>query len=194
MKNLFQKEFLNSLLDNYEFAYNKLRREELIANFSRLKDHSPFSPRLNEWIIDWYGNHKDIFVFTDFDDFNGINIKETLNLHLERFKSTGKILIWTGSNSNSIYGTNENLMLHCWHDHTHITHNCGFSFAGESMVAAIQASMLPEEWVLEKELITIDIVGQNQYFGIHKEFVKDQRKFVIDYLKSTSDAIFTKQN
>ena len=196
MKNLFQKEFLHSLASDMDFAYHNLhRREELTACFSRLKSDIPFSQRLNDWIKKWYEQHQDIFVFTDFDDFDSSNIKQTLQNHIQRFKTTGKIFIWTGSSENSIFGSEQmNHFFRAWHDHTHITYQCGFDFAGEAMVASIQGSMLPADFVLEKELIMIDIVGLNEYYKIHRVFAKDQRQFTIDYLQNPAKAIFTKQN
>lgn len=194
MENLSQNSYV-TILKDFDFAKHNLhRREYLINQFSRLKSSIPFSPRLNLWIEKWFSDHKSLFIFTDKDDFNGLNIQETLQLHIERFKSTNTILIWNGASSDNIYGSLAgNLMFRSWHDYIHITHRSGFSFAGESIVASIQCSMIPSEWSLEKELIMIEILGQNQYYSVHKEFLKNQRQFTIDYLKDPSKAIFTKQ-
>ncbi|MCQ4142264.1 MULTISPECIES: hypothetical protein [unclassified Chryseobacterium] len=195
MKTNFQKEFLNSLADSYDFALNnKIKREELIENFSVLNNSTPFSERLNDWISDFYNRHKDIFMLTDTDDFDSKDLKGTLQRYTERFKTTGKIHIWTECSENTIFGSPQiNHFYRAWHDHTHISCQCGFTFAGESMTAAIQNSMIPADWTLEKELIMIDIVGLNQYYSIHKEYVKDQRRFVIDYMRNAYRAIFTRQ-
>lgn len=195
MKNISQKNYLDILKDIDFAEQNQHRREYLIANFSRLKSSVPFSPRLNLWIEKWFKQHESMFVFTDNDDFFDANsIQETLQLHIERFKSTNKIHIFSGASSDNIYGSVEgNLMFRSWHDYIHITHRSGFSFAGESIVASIQCSMLPSDWILEKELVMLEILGQNQYYSVHKEFLKNQRRFTIDYLKDPVKAIFTKQ-
>lgn len=195
MENLSQKNY-SDILKDFDFAkHNKDRREYLIANFARLKSSVLFSPRLNLWIEKWFKQHESLFVFTDKDDFfDAKSIQETLQLYVEHFNSTNTILIWNGASSDNIYSSNVgNLMFRSWHDYTHITHRSGFSFAGESIVASVQCSMLPSDWVFEKELVMIEILGQNQYYSIHKEFLKNQRQFTIDYLKNPAKAIFTKQ-
>ncbi|PTT72590.1 MULTISPECIES: hypothetical protein [unclassified Chryseobacterium] len=194
MKKNFQQEFLHSLNDSYDFYLNyKVKREELIANFSRLENSVPFSERLNRWIENWYEQHKDIFVFTDTDDFDSNDIKGTLQRYIEHFKATGKIKIWTGSSENTIFGSERiNHFYRAWHDHTHIIFGSGFTLAGETITAEIQCSMLPIEWFFEKRLIMADIVAQNLHYIFHKNYVKDQRKFIVDYLKDPK-TIFIKK-
>lgn len=193
MKNLFQKEFLNSLLDNHEFAYNKYRREELISNFSRLKNDVPFSPRLNEWLTGFYEKNREVFVFTDFDDFDSSNIKQTLQNHIKRFKDTGKIHVWTGKSDNTIFGTaRQNHFFRAWHEYVHITRALNFDFVGESLVCAFQCNMLPNSWSLERELVYIEIVAQNQFYSVNKKFVENQRYFCISYMINP-EVIFTRQ-
>ena len=194
MKNLSQKNYMDILKDLDAVEQNFHRKEYLISNFSRLKSSVPFSPRLNLWIEKWFKLHQTLFVFTDKDDFfDAKSIQETLQLYVEHFNSTNTILIWNGASSDNIYGSEKgNLMFRCWHDYIHITHRSGFSFAGESIVASIQCSMLPSDWIFEKELVMIEILGQNQYYSVHKEFVKNQRQFAIEYLKSAK-TIFTRQ-
>lgn len=198
MKTTFQKE-LGSLSDSYDFYLNnKVRKEELITNFSRLKSSEPFSPRLNMWLTNFYQMNKESFIFTDTDEFDSKNISQTLATQMERYQKTGKILVWIGASDKTIFGENPsgingNWAFRCFHEMTHISRGIGFNFAGESMVCSIQCSMIPVDWVLERELIQIEIIGQNQYFNIHKCFLKDQRKFAIDYMIDPEKAIFTKQ-
>lgn len=193
MKNLFQKEFLNSLVDNHEFAYNKYRREELIANFSRFKNDTPFSPRLNEWLTYWYNRHKEIFVFVDEDDFDPKDIKGTLQRYIARYNSHKKIVVWCGESDNTIFGEPHiNHFFRAWHEYVHITKNQNFSFLGESLVCAMQCGMLPNSWYLERELIYIEIVAQNQFYSVNKKFVENQRHFCISYMINP-EVIFTRQ-
>ncbi|MCQ4140603.1 hypothetical protein [Chryseobacterium sp. EO14] len=195
MKNVFQKESIDSLVSDLDFAHNnKHRMEDLIANFSKLKPNVPFSPRLNDWITNWYEQHKEIFIFTDYDDFDGKDIKGTLQRHVDRFKTTGKIHIWKGASNDTIFSEPEkNHFFRAVHEFCHISNGLGFDFIGESIVCALQIGMLPNDWIFEKQLIVTEIIGQNQYFSIHKEFVRDQRLFSIQYLQNPYKAIFTKQ-
>lgn len=177
-----------------EFAEQNIdKRANLLATFHMMKDKTPFSQRLNNWISLWFLEREDNFIFTDTDDF-GDNIKETLRKHIERYRDTGKIHIWTGESEGTIFGDAKiNHYFRAWHDYTHITHELGYDFAGESIVGSIQASELPIEWVFERELINIEILGQNQYYNRHKEFLKDQRQFSIDYLNDPVKAVMVKQ-
>ena len=199
MKKTFQQEFLHSLNDSYDFYLNnKIKREELITAFSRLKSSDPFSPRLNEWLLNFYQQNKETFIFTDTDEFDGKNIRQSLLRQVERYQKTGKILVWTGASDKTIFGENSsgingNWAFRCFHELIHTSKQLGFDFAGESMVCSIQCSILPVDWVLERELIQIEIIGQNQYFNVHKCFLDDQRRFAIDYMMDFEKAIFTKQ-
>ncbi|MCW3159692.1 hypothetical protein [Chryseobacterium oryctis] len=185
-----------SLVESYNFYIeNKIRREELISNFSRYKPSVPFSSRLNDWISEWYEKHKSIFEFVDDDDFNSKDIKETLDRYVKLYNETGRIRIWTGGSELTIFGSAQmNHLFRAWHEFTHIIHQSGFDFAGESIVASIQISELPSDWILEKELIIIEILGQNQYYSKHKRFLINQRKYCVDYLKNPASAILTKQS
>lgn len=191
-----EESFLNSLVNNFYFAQHNLHhRTNLISNFSKLKASTPFSQRLNDWLELWFDRHKSIFVFTENDDFDGKNSKQTLLNHIDKFHKTQKIHIWSGACLNTIYGCSKiNLYFRSFHDYIHIYYQLGYDFAGESIIASIQCSMLPSDWVLERELIMIEILGQNQYYVKHKEFLKNQRRFSIDYLTNPNDAITKKQN
>lgn len=190
-----KKAFLDSLISDFNFAqHNKQKRENLIANFSRLKNSVPFSLELNEWVIDWYEQNKFKFIFTDTDDFDANNLQETLSRNVKRFHETGKIHIWKGDSERTIFGSAQiNHYFRAWHDHTHIINELGYDFAGESIVCSLQFSELPTDWLFEKELVAIEIIGQGQYYSVHNEFLKDQRKFSMDYIKSPMEAIFRKQ-
>ncbi|MET3537673.1 hypothetical protein [Chryseobacterium limigenitum] len=197
MENLLNKNDINIFLD-LEFAkYNKQRKEELIRNFSTMPSDEPFSQRLNDWLVSWYNDQKDHvhFEFVTEDDFNPKDIKGTLNRYIERFEKERVIRIWTGSSDNSMFGNEAvNVLYRCFHDYVHITQKAGFDFAGESFTALVQASLIPSDWLLEKQLIMTDIVGLNLYHRAHnKEYVVDQRQFIIDFLKNPADAIFRKQ-
>ena len=58
MKNLSQKNYMDILKDLDAVEQNFHRKEYLISNFSRLKSSVPFSPRLNDWIVSWFEQHK----------------------------------------------------------------------------------------------------------------------------------------
>lgn len=198
MENLLNKKHIDTFLD-LEFAKNnKHRREELIKNFSTMPSDEPFSQRLNDFIVSWYIEHKEKvhFEFVSEDDFNPKDIKGTLNRYIERYKNEGIIKIWTGASENSIFGNEVvNILYRCFHDYVHITSNAGFDLAGETLTASIQCSLLPSsDWLFEKQLIMADIVGLNLFHRANnKEYVINQRQFIIDFLTDPTKAIYTKQ-
>ena len=67
-------------------------------------NNSPLSIRLNQFILNWYEDKKEIFNFVEVDDFNENDIEGTFKKHLEKFENTGKIDIWTGCSENTIFG------------------------------------------------------------------------------------------
>ena len=153
----------------------------------------PFSNKLNLFITNWYEQHRDIFIFTDVDSFDQNDIETTFNRMVDTFEKTGKIFIWTGFSENTIFGSAEiNHMFRAWHDYTHIVHGLGFSIVDESIVSQIQCDQLPSDWTYQKSLVNCEIVGQAHYFYMNGEFLNDQRKFTIQYLESSIDALRNK--
>lgn len=170
-------------------------KENLRINFTRFKNETPFSERLNDWLKEWYFENKSKFEFSDKDYFVDMSPKEAFAKMKRDYEVTGIIVIWTGESDNTIFGEPHiNHIFRAWHDYIHVTYDQDFSFAGESMVGTIQVHQLPTDWIFEKELLTSEILGQNQYYRQHKEFVKDQRKFTYDYLQNPVTAVYTKQN
>lgn len=164
-----------------------------VASLGLLKMDVPFSERLNDFIREWFSQNWDKFIFTDEDDFNPDDIEGTLQNHIKRYEETGKIYIWTGASDRTIFGEpTVNHYFRAWHDYIHITNNLGYDFVGESIVCEIQKSMLPIDWVLERNLVHAEIIGQAQYFMLNGEFLNDQRKFTRRYLVTPHDALTTK--
>lgn len=169
-------------------------KENLRINFTRFKKETPFSQRLNDWLKEWYFENESKFIFSDYDSFTDMTPKQAFDQMKHHYKTTGKIVIWMGESDNTIFGEPKlNHIFRAWHDFIHVTYNQDFGFAGESMVGTIQIHQLPSDWLFEKELLTSEILGQNQYYRQHKEFVKDQRKFAYDYLQNPVTAVYSKQ-
>lgn len=188
------KDFLESLVENYDFTTSNLKQEEyLMANFERLKPSFPFSDRLNQWVLHWFKKNESLFIFTQEEDFDS-DLQATLNRNIETFQMTNKIIVNSNNSQNSIYGDEMiNLYARSIHEYCHVKYNLSFNFFGESLVANLQANMLPKDWLFEKRLILIDIIGQLQYFHKHREYVFDQRKFSISYMIDPIEAVFNKQ-
>lgn len=166
-------------------------KNELKVNFKRFKKSTPFSERLNNWLREWFYEHRDNIIFVEVDPVeNYISMSEYFKGLKEQWKKNGQIEIWTGTSDNTIFGDPQiNHFFRAWHDYIHIKYNQSFNFGGESTVATIQCSQLPTDWIFERELITAEVFGQNQYYRIHREYVVDQRQFCYDYLFNTVEAI-----
>ena len=160
------------------------------AQLIRLKKSTPFSGSLNDFLIEWFESKKDIFVFTDEDDFNADDIEGTFKAHKKRFKETGKIHIWTGCSENSVFGSSRvNHIFRAWHDYTHIVNGLGYSITEEAIVCDIQKDQLPKDWYFEKDLVDCEIRGQAHYFFINNRFITDQRRFTINWMHNSIAAL-----
>lgn len=178
----------------------KQEEESIFADFiqnvlnGRMKDTIPFSTRLNQFIRGWYEDHENIIEFTNIDNFDPDDLKGTFLEHKDYFKETGKLRIWKGASNNTIFGSpTVNWYFRAWHDHVHITNDLGYSPIEESIVAEIQKSQLPKDWIIERELIDIEVTGQVQYHHLHGNFVKDQRQFTAIYYQDPMTALKQKE-
>lgn len=171
-------------------------KQNLKVNFKRFKKSTPFSERLNQWLREWFYEHRQFFEFVEIDPVEKYtNMSEYFEGMKRYFRAHNKIRIWTGASDNTIFGESQvNHFFRAWHDLIHIRYNQSFNFGGESTVATIQCSQLPTDWIFERELITAEVLGQNQYYRIHREYVTDQRQFAYDYLFNTVEALTVKQN
>lgn len=171
-------------------------KNELKVNFKRFKKSTPFSERLNQWLREWYHQNENQIHFVEIDPVeNYKSMSEYYKEMKKSFDETGHVIIWTGASDNTIFGEPHiNHIFRAWHDMTHYYYNQPFNFGGESTVATIQCSELPTDWIFERELITAEVLGQNQYYRIHREYVVDQRQFAYDYLFNTVEALTVKQN
>ena len=159
-------------------------------DLSRLKSSYPFSTKLNDFINNWFEEHKGWFKFVDVDDFDENDIEGTFKRHKKRFVEEGFINIWTGASENTIFGCSEvNAKFRAWHDYVHMIYNLGYSITDESIVCDIQRDMLPKGMRFEKKLIECEIRGQAQYFYLNNKFVNNQREFTICWLSNTFAAI-----
>jgi hypothetical protein len=176
-------EEINSLVNGFtdgqktiNFLCNTRIKEEF-------RNATPFSPRLNQWITDWFENHYHMFVFTDEDDFDESDIEGTFQKHLDRYEETGKIHIWRGASEGTIFASEQvNHYFRAWHDYIHITKRLGYDFIGETAVCQIQMAELPVEWYFEKQLVNCEIVAQALHFMKFEEFVSNQRLFTLRFL------------
>lgn len=181
---------LKRLANGLELLESQEHRQHLIDNYKRFKTTTPFSQRLNDWINNWFEAYKNYFIFTDEDDFDESDLTGTFQKHLKRFKETKKIHIWTGASDKTIFGEpTVNHKFRAWHDLIHLANGLGYDSIGESIVADLQIASLPQDWIFERELIHVEVVGQIHYFGMRNEFVEDQRQFTVDYLINPIEAL-----
>jgi hypothetical protein len=82
-----------------------------------------------------------------------------------------------------------NMMGRVWHDLLHYELAAPFNTQGELAVAQVQVQDLLEAGgnVLHAKLLTIDVVGQNEYFEKWGHYPDDQKEFVRDYFNYGRD-------
>ena len=80
----------------------------------------------------------------------------------------------------AIYGTAANIAFRFWHDCIHCELRRDFSLAGEKAVIEYQIEELEEYGISDGALAIFeaDTIGQVCYYYKHKEFVKDQTRFI----------------
>lgn len=119
----------------------------------------------------------------------------------------GKLLIWRGGSDNTVFGKPHlNWYFRAWHDLVHVKYNKDFTPKGEAGTCAIQQNQLrkafregalraqgfrPDNKTHEKlidlccKMLHTEIIGQNEYYQEHGEFVSDQVGFTKSYMKKT---------
>lgn len=144
-----------------------------MIEFKRYKLDWPFSPKLNQFIID--NQYKYPYVIN--------NELHTLVEITEFYKSKGVLGVSDIGCENTIFGNkNINLAFRAWHDSIHIKHNLPFTLEGELAVFNEIQSQLHCNYYFEKLLLYGDIIGQTLYYEKYKVFPDNQRDFVIDFL------------
>lgn len=110
------------------------------------------------------------------------------------YANTGRVIVWLGGSDKTIFGKERiNHMFRAWHDYVHITCNLNFTTKDELAVMRHQIDacwkLLGEysefELILIQKLIEAEIQGQRAYYNRHKRYVKDQRRFTLNYLRES---------
>lgn len=115
----------------------------------------------------------------------------------KHFDDTKHITISTVGNDTAIYGTTANIAFRFWHACVHCLLRQDFSYKGEHTVIMEQASELRAYGISEEamEVFMADTIGQVRYYYEHKEFVKDQRRFITACLtQGLEQAVLIKQH
>lgn len=168
-------------------------KKKLAENFSIMHQDEPFSKRFNIFVETWFEENKEKFNMVTHDEFDDTDSKTAFQNMKARFEETGIIDV-VQTNFPTIFGSSEVYdKFRAWHDYLHVVCNCGFDVGSESIVAVVQADKLPKDWLFEREMILAQILGTNQYYKIHKDYVKDHRQFMADYLTDPEKAIYTQQ-
>ena len=71
-----------------------------------------------------------------------------------------------------------------WHDSLHLANGYDFSRASEIKVGLIHMQQARKAGLCQHDLdvLVADTIGQTEYYFLHKQFVKDQARFVTDIL------------
>lgn len=96
------------------------------------------------------------------------------------FDETNRLLLSTVGCETSIYTWQGNMNFRAWHDYCHVTHRRGFDTESELFVIQEQYKVLRSMGLSDEALCIFqaDTVGQVLYYAKHKEFVKDQTRFI----------------
>lgn len=100
------------------------------------------------------------------------------------YDETNRLLLSTVGCETSIYRFTGNMNFRAWHDYLHVTHRRGFDTESELFIIGEQYKMLTGMGLSEAALCIFqaDTEGQVLYYAKHKEFVKDQQRFIKECL------------
>lgn len=109
-------------------------------------------------------------------------------------KDFNKFLVFSGGD-HGLLGAEYNIKFRALHDFMHIENNLSFSFEDEIKLSGItsgkffniawsQLGLTVFEATLIYNIIEAEIKGQIEFYRDNKKYVKDQSKFVLDYLKA----------
>lgn len=100
------------------------------------------------------------------------------------FDETNRLLLSTVGCETSCYTKQGNMNFRAWHDYCHVTHRRGFDTDSELFIVGEQYKMLADMGLSDEALhiFQADTVGQVLYYAKHKEFVKDQQRFIKECL------------
>ncbi len=112
-----------------------------------------------------------------------------LRAHVAR---TGRMLVWSGGSTDTIYDDDEtNYAFRAWHDWHHWRHGYAFDLAGETLAYHGQCRDLEllypghDRLSAWKRILWCEVVGQAVYLAHHGKFPPNQRAFVEGCLRRT---------
>ena len=150
--------------------------------------HKPFSPRLNEFISNWFFKNTSYFKFYEEPQFQLDNSKETFESFTREWNSNKTIPMWNDGSDNNVFGNAQvNAMFRAWHDYMHVTTGNDFTLQGEIETYKIQVEMLPKDWVYERMILQAEIVGQGIHYTFSDKTILDQRAFSRNYIKTLTN-------
>jgi len=106
----------------------------------------------------------------------------------------GKFLVFSGGDHGYL-GQEYNIKFRAVHDFMHLKYKLSFKFEDEKvlsgkteadfgLIACYTLNKTASECHLLMAIIDAEIKGQIEYYEKNKEYVKDQREFINDYLKA----------
>jgi len=106
--------------------------------------------------------------------------------------SPAKIIVYNGGCDNTIFSQSVyNHLFRAFHDFGHLSHGLDFQFKNEITLGERQANevydaVLPtiglERANVVRQIIRAEIIGQIEYYQIHRRYIDDQKTYVIGYL------------
>lgn len=108
----------------------------------------------------------------------------------------GPMIVWAGGSDATIYADRSvNYAFRAWHDYCHWIGGHALTAAGEAAACHMQCQHLLDRygdtdttkyWC---RILDAEINGQGAYFKWHKRFPDDQRAFVLEYLKESTEPL-----
>lgn len=101
---------------------------------------------------------------------------ETLEALTRHYTSTGKLKIWSGASTGTVWGAAEhNWLFRAWHDFNHLILQTEFNRIGELKTCAAQMSQVESSFL--HKVLHIEIVEQLNHFETIGAFPQNQLEF-----------------
>ncbi len=148
-----------------------------------MNNNVPYSPRLNEFVLDWFSKNAQHFhVYHNFK-FDLSNPDKVFQHFTDHWNVHGTIPMWYDDNDDNIFGDREvNAKFRAWHDYMHIVNGFDFSLEGEIKTYHKQQKLLPQMWYWERLLLQSEIIGQGVYYTFSEKPIESQRQFTMDFI------------
>lgn len=102
------------------------------------------------------------------------------------------LVVYDGGSANTIFSSPDmNFTFRAFHDFGHLAHRLDFQFKNEMKLGELQANEIYDDLLgtvgieranVVRDIVRAEIIGQIEYYQIHRRYIDDQQTYVKGYL------------